>query len=87
MIILVLSRFLELIKSIDKRVHKIEIIPLNYYRHHDESAMQSENELRATDELKSDLKDMRHKLNLLEEEINKIEKSRPSSGTSPVNEV
>ena len=31
-------------------------------------------ELRATDDLKSDLKDMRHKLNLLEEEINKIEK-------------
>ena len=87
MIILVLSRFLELIKSIDKRLHKIEIIPLNNYRHPDESAMQSENELRATDELKSDLKDMRHKLNLLEEEINKIEISRPSSGTSPVNEV
>ena len=32
MIILVLSRFLELIKSIDKRLHKIEIIPLNNYQ-------------------------------------------------------
>ena len=87
MIILVLTRFLELIKSIDKRLHKIEIIPLNSYRHHDETVMQSENELRATDELKAELKDMRHKLNLLEEEINKIEKTRPSSGASPVNEA
>jgi|GEM_PF-3313139 hypothetical protein len=87
MILMVLTRFLELIKSIDKRLHKIEVIPLNNYRHHDETAMQSENEWRATGELKAEIKDMRNKLNLLEEEINKIEKTRPSSGASPVNEA
>ncbi len=87
MIIQVQSRFSELLKSIDKRLQKIEIIHLNNYRHHDETNMQSNTELRATEELKAEINSMRKKLKLLEEEINKIENSRPPSETSPADQA
>ena len=87
MIIQAQSRFLELLKAIDKRLQKIEIIPLNSNRHRDETNMQSNTIVRATEELKSEIKNMRQRLNLLEEEINKIEKSRPPSETPPANQA
>lgn len=82
MIIQAQARFLDLLKTIEKRLQKIEILHLNNYRHHDETNVQSNTSLRATDELKVEIRDMRQKLNLLEEEINKIEKSGSPSETS-----
>ena len=86
MIILVVTRFLGLIKSIDKRLHKLEILPINNCVSHAETTMHFKTEMLATNELKSEIKVIRNKLNLLEEEVNKIEKIRSSSETSSVNE-